>query len=201
MVRRVDPHGKALVWCRKCSCHARCRLGPKLMVRCRPEKMDTKEDGKMIKRILILEEGKVSDMISRGWKVDWEKKRVSRKECKRLRGEFEVGGFYGTEKGLWNLAKKEDVGRPRSVARRRRIANQILQDRARRKNPKQLALGGCGGQRRTNGESEQESRRRRSEEKRDMGGVRRRRGKGRDKQQAGLLLVTILVSFLVVNVF
>ena len=26
-VRRVDPNGEALVWCRKCSGCARCRLG------------------------------------------------------------------------------------------------------------------------------------------------------------------------------
>ena len=38
MVRRVDPHGEALVWCRKRSGYARCRVGPKLMNRCRPEK-------------------------------------------------------------------------------------------------------------------------------------------------------------------
>ena len=30
MVRRVDPNGEALLWCRKCSGYAKCRLGPKL---------------------------------------------------------------------------------------------------------------------------------------------------------------------------
>ena len=28
MVRRMDPNGEALVWCRKCSGYARCRLLP-----------------------------------------------------------------------------------------------------------------------------------------------------------------------------
>ena len=56
MVRRVDRHGEALTWCRKCSGYARQRLGPKLMIRCKPEKMDTKEYGQMFKRILTLEE-------------------------------------------------------------------------------------------------------------------------------------------------
>ena len=32
MVRRVDPNGEALVWCRKCPEYARCR--------CRPEDKD-----------------------------------------------------------------------------------------------------------------------------------------------------------------
>ena len=38
MVRRVDPNGEALVWCRNCSSYARRRLGPKLLNRCRHKK-------------------------------------------------------------------------------------------------------------------------------------------------------------------
>ena len=49
MVRRVDPNGEALSSRRKCSRHAPCRLGPKLMNRCRPEKKATEEDGNMFK--------------------------------------------------------------------------------------------------------------------------------------------------------
>ena len=37
-MRRVDPNGETLVWCRKWSGCARCRLEPKLMNRCRPER-------------------------------------------------------------------------------------------------------------------------------------------------------------------
>ena len=64
MVRRVDRHGEALTWCRKCSGYARCRLVPKLINRCKPEKMDTKEYGKL-KRIFALEEGTVLDRNAR----------------------------------------------------------------------------------------------------------------------------------------
>ena len=39
--KKVDPNGEALVWCRECSGLPCCRLGPKLMNRCRPEKKDT----------------------------------------------------------------------------------------------------------------------------------------------------------------
>ena len=46
MLRRVDPNGEALVWCRKCSGYARCRLEQKLMNRCWQECKDTKEKGK-----------------------------------------------------------------------------------------------------------------------------------------------------------
>ena len=47
MVGRVDRHGEALIWCRKCPGCARQRLGRKWMNRCKPENMDTKECRKM----------------------------------------------------------------------------------------------------------------------------------------------------------
>ena len=48
MVRRVDRNGEASIWCRTCSGYARQILGPKLMNRCKPKKMDRKEYGKII---------------------------------------------------------------------------------------------------------------------------------------------------------
>ena len=39
-------------------------------------------------------------------KLNGSKRRVTRKERKRLREEFEVGGFM-SRKGLWNIAKKK----------------------------------------------------------------------------------------------
>ena len=59
LVRRVDRRGETLIWCWKCSGFARQRMGPKLMNCCRPEQAGTKEYGKMIKRIEILEDGRV----------------------------------------------------------------------------------------------------------------------------------------------
>ena len=50
MVRRVDPNGETLVWCRKCSGCARCRLEAKLMNRCRSEKKATKEYGNVFSK-------------------------------------------------------------------------------------------------------------------------------------------------------
>ena len=51
IVRRVDRNGEALdlVWKVLGFC-ARCRLGPKLMHRCKPEKLDTQEHWKMMKK-------------------------------------------------------------------------------------------------------------------------------------------------------
>ena len=59
LVRRVDRQGEVLMWCRKCSGHARQRMGPKLMNGCKQEQVVTKELGKMLTRIQIFEEGRV----------------------------------------------------------------------------------------------------------------------------------------------
>ena len=59
LARRVDRQGEVLIWCRKCSGNARQRMGPKLMTCCRSEQVGTKEYGKMVKRIQILEDGRV----------------------------------------------------------------------------------------------------------------------------------------------
>ena len=56
----------------------------------------------MLKRILISEEGRVPDRNVSGWTMEGEKRRVTRKECKR---QFEVAGFMARKKGLWSIAK------------------------------------------------------------------------------------------------
>ena len=78
MVRRVDPNAEALVWCRRCSVPP----GPELMNRCSPDKKDSKEYGRMLKRILKLEGGKFPHRNARGSEVEGETNRVTRKECK-----------------------------------------------------------------------------------------------------------------------
>ena len=59
LVRSVDRQGETLIWCRKCSGHARQRMGPKLLNCCKPEHAGTKKHGKMVKRIQTLEDGNV----------------------------------------------------------------------------------------------------------------------------------------------
>ena len=72
VVRRVDGQGSfALV--HKISSSARQRMGPKLMD-C-SQRRGTKEDGKIFKRILILEEEKVPAKNSRGWNIEGQKRR------------------------------------------------------------------------------------------------------------------------------
>ena len=59
LVRRLDRQGEVLIWCRKCSGYARQTMGPKLMNCCKPEQVGTKEHGKVLKRIQVLEDRRV----------------------------------------------------------------------------------------------------------------------------------------------
>ena len=63
-------------------------MGPKLMNCCRPEQVDTKEFGKMVKRIQSLEEGRVPAKEATNWRIEGEKKRITRMEYKRLLNNF-----------------------------------------------------------------------------------------------------------------
>ena len=56
LVTRVDRQEEVLIWCRKCSGHARQRMGKKKRI---VATLGTKEHGKMLKRIQILEDGRV----------------------------------------------------------------------------------------------------------------------------------------------
>ena len=100
-MRKVHPNGEALAWCRKCSGYARCRLGP-----------IADEYGKMLNIILQIPEERVPDRSARGREVEVYKRRVSRKECKRLREEFEVGGFIAQDRFVEHCQKRtpEDSG-------------------------------------------------------------------------------------------
>ena len=72
-------------------------MGPKLMNCCRPERVDTEEYGKMLKRIHTLEDGRVPAKEatggSRNWRIEGQKKRITRKEYQRLVNKFEMEGF------------------------------------------------------------------------------------------------------------
>ena len=74
-------------------------MGPKLMNCCRPEQMNTKEFGKMMKRIQTLEEGRVPAKET----IIGESRE---KEYKRLLNNFDMEGKTAL-KGMWNLAKEK----------------------------------------------------------------------------------------------
>ena len=57
-------------WCRNCSGYARQRMEPKLTNCCRPEQMDTKEFGKLVRIIQSLEEGRVPAKVATNWRIE-----------------------------------------------------------------------------------------------------------------------------------
>ena len=91
MVRRMDRQGEVLIWCRKCSGYARQRMGPKLMNRCKPEKVGPKEYGKMLNRIQVLEEGSISAREARECKIEGRRRRITRQEYRRWWDDFDIG--------------------------------------------------------------------------------------------------------------
>ena len=105
MFRRMDRQGEVLIWTRKCSGYARQRMIPKFTNFCKPEQVSTREYGKMSQRIRVLEDGKVSAMESRNWKIEGLKRMITRTENPRLLNKFETEGFMAP-KGLWKLARE-----------------------------------------------------------------------------------------------
>ena len=79
LVRRVDRQGEVLKWRRKCSGFARQRMGPKRMNRCKPEPDYTQGYGNMLKRIQVLEDGRVPAKEARNGRIEGQKRRITRK--------------------------------------------------------------------------------------------------------------------------
>ena len=79
-------------------------MGPKLMNCCKPEQAGTKEHGKMSKHIQVLEDGRVPAKEARDWKIEGQKRKITRKG--KTLNEFEMGGFMA-QKGPYNLAREK----------------------------------------------------------------------------------------------
>ena len=73
---------------------------------CKQEQATTKEYDKILTRIQVLEDGRMLAKEARNWKIEGQKKRITREEYRRLWNEFETGGFMA-QKGLWNVAKEK----------------------------------------------------------------------------------------------
>ena len=83
-------------------------MGPKLMNCGKPEQMGTKEYGKMLKRIQTLEDGRIPAKEANNWRIEGQKRRITRKEYQRLVNKFEMEGFMA-QQILWNLAKEKTM--------------------------------------------------------------------------------------------
>ena len=75
------------------------KMEPKLMNCCMPKPMRTQGCAKMLKRIQTLEDGRVPAKEVKNWRIEAQKKRITRKEYQRLLNKFEMEGFMA-QKGL-----------------------------------------------------------------------------------------------------
>ena len=81
-------------------------MEPKLMNCCKPQPMGTQGYGKMLKIIQVLEDGRVPAKEARNWRIEGQKRRITRKEYQRLLNKLEMEGFMA-QKGSWNLATEK----------------------------------------------------------------------------------------------
>ena len=58
--------------------------GTMLMNCCKPEQVATKEHGKLVKRIQILEDGSVPAKEARNWKIEGQNRRITRKRIQKM---------------------------------------------------------------------------------------------------------------------
>ena len=63
----------------------------------------------MIKRILILEDGRLPATEEKDSKIEAKERRITRKECKILINEYELAGLMA-QKGLWNFSREKIAG-------------------------------------------------------------------------------------------
>ena len=63
-------------------------MRPKLTNCCKWEPKDTQGYGKMLKRIQVLEDGRVPAKEARNWRIEGRKRRITREEYQRLPNKF-----------------------------------------------------------------------------------------------------------------
>ena len=60
----------------------------------------------MLKRIPVLEDGSFQTKETRSWRIEGQKRRITRKECQRLSNKFEMEDFM-VQKGFRNLVREK----------------------------------------------------------------------------------------------
>ena len=77
---------------------------------CKQEQVGTTEHGKMLKRIQVLEEGRVPAKEATKWKIDGQKTRITRKEYRRFWSEFKTVGLMAQKKAVERRQMLRDRG-------------------------------------------------------------------------------------------
>ena len=86
----MDRQGEVLFWRRKCSGQA---------------------GGKVLKIIQVLEDGRVPAKEARSWRIEGQKRRITRKEYQRVLHQFEMEGFYGAKRIVESCERKDLEGK------------------------------------------------------------------------------------------
>ena len=69
---------------KNCSGYARQKVGPKMMNYCKLEQVGTKEHGKILKRIQVLEEGRVKAKEAKKMRISRTKEKVHKKRLQKV---------------------------------------------------------------------------------------------------------------------
>ena len=72
--------------------------------------MGTQEYCKMLKRIQVLEDGRVPAVEARNWSIEGQKRRITRQEYQRLLNKLERESFMA-QKGLESCLRKDPEGK------------------------------------------------------------------------------------------
>ena len=90
MVRSIDRQGEVLIWCRKCFGLRTAENGTKSNELLQARASGHKGARKMLKRIQVLEDGRIPAKEARNWKIEGQKSSITREEYRKLWNEFET---------------------------------------------------------------------------------------------------------------
>ena len=77
---------------------------------CKQEQVGTQEYGKMLKRVHILEDGRVPAKEAKDWKIEGQKRRITRKEYRKLRNKSELEGLMAQKRVVESCERKRITG-------------------------------------------------------------------------------------------
>ena len=118
LVSRVDRQSDFL-GAGRCSGYARQRMVPNLRNCCKPVQVGTAEHGKMLKRIQMLEDGRVPAKAANNRRIERKKRRITWMEYRRLSNEFELEAINGAER-LVEPCKREKIAGQKRFAQGKR---------------------------------------------------------------------------------
>ena len=96
-------------------------MEPELMNCCKPEPTGAQGYGKMLNRIQVLEDGRVSAKEANIWRIEGQKRRITRKEYQRLVNKFEMEGFLYVAKRIVESFERKDPEGKRRAAKGRKV--------------------------------------------------------------------------------